>query len=72
MKHEESDTDNSSGFVMNKLIKFGYYNISLGIVIWLILFLYKINIWLAVIGLIIVIYFFVIITSKVLIFINNL
>jgi len=57
---------------MNKLIKFGYYNISLGIVIWLILFLYKINIWLAVIGLIIVIYFFVIITSKVLIFINNL
>ena len=57
---------------MNKLIKFGYYNISLGIVIWLILFLYKINIWLAVIGLIIVIYFFVVITSKVLIFINNL
>ena len=71
-KHEESDTDLGSGFVMNKLIKFGYYNISLGIVIWLILFLYKINIWLAVIGLIIVIYFFVIITSKVLIFINNL
>ena len=72
MKHEESDSDLGSGFVMNKLIKFGYYNISLGIVIWLILFLYKINIWLAVIGLIIVIYFFVIITSKVLIFINNL
>ena len=72
MKYEESDSDLGSGFVMNKLIKFGYYNISLGIVIWLILFLYKINIWLAVIGLIIVIYFFVIITSKVLIFINNL
>ena len=71
-KHEKAFRDHSSGFVMNKLIKFGYYNISLGIVIWLILFLYKINIWLAVIGLIIVIYFFVIITSKVLIFINNL
>ena len=72
MENEESDSDHSSRFVMNKLIKFGYYNISLGIVIWLILFLYKINIWLAVIGLIIVIYFFVIITSKVLIYINNL
>jgi len=57
---------------MNKLIKFGYYNISLGMAIWLILFLYKINIWLAVIGSIIVIYLFVIITSKVLIYINNL
>ena len=57
---------------MTKLLKFGYYNISLGIVIWLILFLYKINIWLAVIGSIIVIYLFVIITSKVLIYINNL
>ena len=43
MKHEESDFDRGSGFVMNKLIKFGYYNISLGIVIWLILFLYKIK-----------------------------
>jgi len=57
---------------MNKLLKFGYYNISLGIGIWLILFLYKINIWLALIGSIILIYFFVTITSKVLIFINNL
>jgi len=57
---------------MNKLIKFGYYNISLGIAIWLILFLYKINIWLAVIGSIFVIYLFIIITSKVLIYINNL
>ena len=57
---------------MKKLIKLGYYNISLGIVIWLILFLYKINIWLAIIGSIIVIYLFVIITSKVIIYINNL
>ena len=57
---------------MNKLLKFGYYNISLGIGIWLILFLYKINIWLTLIGSIILIYFFVTITSKVLIFINNL
>jgi len=57
---------------MNKLIKFGYYNIALGIAIWLILFLYKINIWLAVIGSIFVIYLFIIITSKVLIYINNL
>ena len=64
--------DRGSGFLMNKLLKFGYYNISFGIAIWLILFLYKINIWLAFIGSIIVIYLFVTITSKVLIFINNL
>ena len=70
--HEKTFRDLGSGFIMNKLIKFGYYNISLGIVIWLILFLYKINIWLAVIGSIIVIYLFVIIASKVLIYINNL
>ena len=72
MKHKESDSDLGSGFLMNKLLKFGYYNISFGIVIWLILFLYKINIWLVFIGLIIVTYLFVTITSKVLIFINNL
>ena len=70
--YEKVSRDLGSGFVMNKLIKFGYYNISLGIVIWLILFLYKINIWLAFIGSIIVIYLFVTITSKVLIYINNL
>ena len=29
---------------MSKLLKIGYYNISLGLVIWLILYLYKINI----------------------------
>jgi len=57
---------------VNKFLKFGYYNIALGIAIWLILFLYKINIWLAVIGSIFVIYLFIIITSKVLIYINNL
>ena len=28
---------------MNKLLKFGYYNIAFGITLWLILFLYKIN-----------------------------
>ena len=70
--HEKTFRDLGSGFLMNKLLKFGYYNISFGIVIWLILFLYKINIWLAFIGSIIVIYLFVTITSKVLIFINNL
>ena len=70
--HEKVFRDRGSGFVMNKLLKFGYYNISFGIGIWLILFLYKINIWLAFIGLIIVIYLFVTITSKVLIYINNL
>ena len=57
---------------MPKLFKFGYYNIAFGITTWLILFRYKINIWLAVFGLIVVIYLFVKITSKVLIFINNL
>jgi hypothetical protein len=57
---------------MPKFLKFGYYNIALGVVLWLILFLYKINIWLAVVGSIIVMYLFVKITSKVLIFINNL
>jgi len=57
---------------MSKFLKFGYYNIALGVVLWLILFLYKINIWLAVIGSIFIIYLFIKITSKVLIFINNL
>ena len=54
---------------MNKLIKFGYYNIAFGLALWLILFLYKINIWLAVVGSIIVMYLFIKITSKVLMFI---
>ena len=57
---------------MNKLLKFGYYNISLGLMTGLVLFLYKINIWLTVISSIILIYLFVIITSKFLIYINNL
>ena len=39
---------------MPKLFKFGYYNIAFGITTWLILFLYKINIWLAVFGSIVV------------------
>ena len=57
---------------MPKLFKFIYYNISFGVALWVILFLYKINIWLAVVGSIIVMYLFIKITSKVLIFINNL
>jgi len=57
---------------MKKIFKFIYYNIALGVALWIILFLYKINIWLAVIGSIIVIYLFVIITSKVLIGIKDL
>jgi len=57
---------------MKKIFKFIYYNIALGVALWIILFLYKINIWLAVIGSIIVIYLFVIITSKVLIRIKDL
>ena len=57
---------------MSKFLKFGYYNIALGVVLWLILFLYKINIWLTVVGLIVIIYLFIKITSKVLMAINNL
>ena len=57
---------------MTKLFKFIYYNTAFGIALWVILFLYKINIWLAVVGSIIVMYLFIKITSKVLIFINNL
>jgi hypothetical protein len=57
---------------MPKLFKFIYYNIAFGGVFWVILFLYKINIWLAVVGSIIVMYLFIKITSKVLIFIDNL
>jgi len=57
---------------MKKIFKFIYYNIAIGVALWIILFLYKINIWLAVIGSIIVIYLFVIITSKVLIRIKDL
>ena len=56
---------------MNKLIKFIYYNVFLGVAMWLISFLYSINIWLAVAGSVVVIYFFVIVTSKFLMFINN-
>jgi hypothetical protein len=56
---------------MQKIFKFIYYNIALGVTLWIILFLYKINIWLAVVGSIIVIYLFVIITSKVLIIIKD-
>jgi len=57
---------------MQKLIKFTYYNIALGLVFWFVLLLYKINFWLAVIGLIVCIYLFIIITSKVLNFISNI
>ena len=57
---------------MPKLFKFIYYNVTFGVALWVILFLYKINIWLAVVGSIIVMYLFIKITSKVLIFINNL
>ena len=57
---------------MPKLFKFIYYNVAFGVALWVILSLYKINIWLAVVGSIIVIYLFIKITSKVLIFINNL
>ena len=57
---------------MPKLFKFIYYNVAFGVALWVILFLYKINIWLAVVGSTIVMYLFIKITSKVLIFINNL
>ena len=57
---------------MYKLIKFTYYNIALGVVIWLIFLLYKINFWLAIVGAIIIIYLFIHITSKVLNYIDDL
>ena len=57
---------------MQKIFKFGYYNIAFGVALWLVLLLYKINIWLAVVGSIFIVYLFIKITSKVLIFINNL
>ena len=57
---------------MPKLFKFIYYNIAFGVALWVILFLYKINIWLAVVGSIVIIYLFIKITSKVLMAINNL
>ena len=51
---------------MPKLFKFIYYNVTFGVALWLILFLYKINIWLTVVGSIVIIYLFIKITSKVL------
>ena len=57
---------------MTKLFKFIYYNIAFGAALWVILFLYKINIWLTVVGSIVIIYLFIKITSKVLMAINNL
>jgi hypothetical protein len=57
---------------MQKIFKFSYYNIAFGVALWVILFLFKINIWLAVVGSFFVVYLFIKITSKVLMFINNL
>ena len=57
--------------IMIKLLKIGYYNISLGLIIYLILNLYKINIWLTIIGSAILVYLFIKITSKFLIYANN-
>ena len=57
---------------MYKLIKFTYCNVALGIVIWLVFLLYRINFWLAFVGAIIIIYLFIIITAKVLNYINDL
>ena len=59
------------GLIMTKFLKFGYYNISLGLIIYLILYLYKINIWLTIIGSAILVYLFVKVTSKFLIYANN-
>ena len=59
------------GLIMIKFLKFGYYNISLGLIIYLILYLYKINIWLTIIGSAILVYLFVKVTSKFLIYANN-
>ena len=59
------------GSIMTKFLKFGYYNISLGLIIYLILYLYKINIWLTIIGSAILVYLFVKVTSKFLIYANN-
>ena len=59
------------GSIMTNFLKFGYYNISLGLIIYLILYLYKINIWLSIIGLAILVYFFVKVTSRFLIYANN-
>ena len=59
------------GLIMTKFLKFGYYNISLGLIIYLILNLYKINIWLTIIGSAILVYLFVKVTSKFLIYANN-
>ena len=49
---------------MNKLLKFIYYNAFFALALWVILFLYKINIWLAVVGSFFVVYLFIKITSK--------
>ena len=57
---------------MYKLIKFTYYNIAIGIVIWVVFLLDRINFWLAFVGAIIIIYLFIIITAKVLNYINDL
>jgi hypothetical protein len=59
------------GSIMTKFLKFSYYNISLGLIIYLILYLYKINIWLTIIGSAILVYLFVKVTSKFLIYANN-
>ena len=57
---------------MQRFIKFTYYNIALGIVFWFVFLLYKINFWLAAIGFLVSIYLFVIISAKLLNYINNI
>lgn len=57
---------------MQRFIKFTYYNIALGLVFWFVFLLNKINFWLAIIGFLVSIYLFIIISAKVLKYINNI
>ena len=53
---------------MQKFLKLLYYNISLGLVVWLLTILYQmqINSWWIAIGFVIIVIVFIVVTSKVL------
>lgn len=56
---------------MNKFIKFSYYNILIAFFLWVISYLYKINILITIIGMAILVILFIYITPKILRIIND-
>ena len=56
---------------MNKFIKFAYYNGAIAFFIWVVFTLYKVNLWLSIIGALVLAVLFVYLTPKILSFISD-